>query len=259
MDGIHLASKRQARIWDWLAEAWNLTVDREDVGLHLLVGLVITLGFFLLVFTIVGPALLYLPVACGLFYFARNKLQGQKPEFNDVLKGFDLIGEGLKGGLMVLGISLAVMIVFLPLCALIVFLGVCCPPIEAVVLLLLFLLKAAFLTFGLGVVPALMFDRGLGAWEALKANYELTLANFWDFYLFNVIMLVIFILGIVTLMGLVLVIPFAMYAYTLVYRDRIGLLADEARSRDAGLSESSEPEKSQVDEQPQGDESPAEE
>ena len=94
MAEIPVAEKKEVRIGDWLGEAWNLTV--ENIGPHLLLGLVLGLVSIVSSFTLVGPILISGAIWCGAFFYAKKRMLKQPAEIGDVFKGFDVFVESLK-------------------------------------------------------------------------------------------------------------------------------------------------------------------
>lgn len=230
------AGKRDIDVGKWLTEAVNLTFEGPFVGIQLAVGLVAGIILAVAGMTFIGPLFVQFPILCGLFYFARKRMQEQQVEFGDLFRGFDVFTEGflaslaLYAALIVLGpITLVVFLVFFS----------CCFPIPMIAMLLF---SALLYTFTVGLIPGLLFDRRMKAWEAIRLNYAFSIANFAPLFLYHlVIAAVLWLGGAIAFVGLIVAIPFAAFAGAIQYREWIGFAQGQPRRFDEMSEEESKP------------------
>lgn len=158
--------KREAKIGPWLSEAWSLTIEQKFIGLQLLIGLVVGLILAALSMTVLGPLFITMPIICGLFYFASKRIQKKPVEFGDVFRGFDVFVEGLIASLIIFVVILVMIVVII----VVNLIGMCCATVLPVIPVLLSLGAMGLLYAGTVLVPGLLFDRRMKAWDAIKVN-----------------------------------------------------------------------------------------
>jgi len=208
--------KRELDIGKYLSEAWALTIDSRFIGLHLLVGLVTGLILLVAGLTVVGCLLVYFPIFCGLFLITRNRMQDQPTELGDLFKGFEVFLEGLIASL----ILLLVLIVLVPIVVGIYLIFWCCLPVPIVATLIV---SAFLLTYAIGLIPGLLYERRMKAIDAIKINFAFATANLGQLLLFNLVIAAGLGLGAtLALLGLLFAIPFAAFSYTILYRELVG-------------------------------------
>jgi hypothetical protein len=224
MNGIPVAEKREVNIGNWLAETWKWTT--KDIGPTLLLGLVAVLILLVLGITFVGSVLCSMPIFCGLFLYCKKRMLGRPAELGDMFKGFEIFAECLIASLIILGFSLALGLVFGIVFGVIAAMGTCCP---VAFLLNILLIPVMFLVSGAAwgvtvLVPGLLFERRMKAWDAIRLSYQFAMKNFWMISLYGCIVLLIYMLGtmITCGLGIILALPFVVFAGTVVYRDWIG-------------------------------------
>jgi len=69
------------------------------------------------------------------------------------------------------------------------------------------------------------------AWDAIQLNDNFAFKNFWMITLYGIVVSLIAVLGIVVTcgIGVIVVVPFLMFAETIVYREWVGFI-DEAQT-----------------------------
>jgi uncharacterized membrane protein len=241
MNGNLVPGKREVKIGDWFSEAMRLTTD--NLGPHLLVGLILLVIFLVAGATVIGSLLLAVPMACGAFYFTKKQLLHQSAEIGDLFRGFDIFQEAVIANLIVGGICLGLTMVIGIVTAILVvipsfiigMIGTCCPAawlgyLFYIPLLLVIDLVIALFTAMHLLLAGLLFDRNMKALEAVKLSYNFALANLWPVTLYSTLITAVATLGIVFTCGLgyLFFIPFLMYASTVVYRDWIGFAENES-------------------------------
>jgi uncharacterized membrane protein len=82
-----------------------------------------------------------------------------------------------------------------------------------------FIVPGVILATGLGFVPYLVIERGLGPIEAMKESWRITKGHKWQLFLLIVALIGINILGVLALLvGVLVSIPVAMIAFVHAYR-----------------------------------------
>lgn len=224
MPDLPAPEKRPVPIGDWLSQALNLT--NAHLGPHLVLGLVVGLMCAVAGFTVIGGILVGWPLNCGCFLYARKRMTGQAAELGDVFRGFDVFGECMLLSLILLGIGLVMGLVIAIPSTIVALVGMCCMP-----LLVLFVLIMVALGVALGgslmgmmfLLPGLIFERRMAAMDALKLSFAFFRANY-ALAGYGVAVYLIMVLGTALTLGLgmIFLIPFAVFAGTVVYRDWIG-------------------------------------
>ena len=141
--------------------------------------------------------LLFFPVWSGMTAVCLAQLQGRRWAFGDFFSGFQhygaLAGVGFASQLMGLAVTLPQLaLTFIALQNQEPKLLIVAPMFTLVGLVAVIFLQIRLFLFA----PAIIFDRNLGAMDAMKANWELTRGHFWG--LFGVSIL----LGLIVLGGL---------------------------------------------------------
>jgi uncharacterized membrane protein len=69
------------------------------------------------------------------------------------------------------------------------------------------------------------------AWDAIQLNIAFAFKNFWMITLYGIVVSLIGLLGIAVTcgIGVIVVVPFSMFAETIVYREWVGFI-DEAKT-----------------------------
>ena len=135
---------------------------------------------------------LHIVLDIGLVKIALKLTADQKPELADLFNHYPLfwkyLGGAILSGLIILG-GLILLIV---------------PGIY-------FAVKLQFVTY-------LIIDQGLGPIDAIKKSWEITGGNFWNLFLFGLVIVLINVLGFLALVvGLLWAIPTAAIATAFVY------------------------------------------
>lgn len=225
MNHIPIATKQEVKIGDWLAEAWQLTVD--NLGPHLLLGLLVTVIMIGANTICIGGILVGMPIACGSFLYAKKRMLSGSPEIGDIFKGFDVFVEALLATLIYIGISILLAMILTVVYVGTLAIGVACPPLALLLvpLMILFSICLAGAIYALIILtPALLMDRRLKAWDAVKLSCEFGVKNFWMMSLFGLILILITSIGSMITMGIgcIFTTPFMIFAGTAIYRDWIG-------------------------------------
>src|SRR3989344_6490826 len=136
---------------------------------------------------------LHIVLDIGLVKIALKLVAGQKPELEDLYNHYPLfwkyLGGSILSGLIIMG-GLILLIV---------------PGIY-------FAVKLQFVTY-------LIIDQGLGPIDAIKKSWEITGGNFWNLFLFGLVIVLINVLGFLALVvGLLWAIPTAAIATAFVYK-----------------------------------------
>jgi len=136
---------------------------------------------------------LHIVLDIGLVKIALKLTADQKPELEDLYNHYPLfwkyLGGAILSGLIILG-GLILLIV---------------PGIY-------FAVKLQFVTY-------LIIDQGLGPIDAIKKSWEITGGNFWNLFLFGLVIVLINVLGFLALVvGLLWAIPTAAIATAFVYK-----------------------------------------
>ena len=136
---------------------------------------------------------LHIVLDIGLVKIALKLTADQKPELADLFNHYPLfwkyLGGAILSGLIILG-GLILLIV---------------PGIY-------FAVKLQFVTY-------LIIDQGLGPIDAIKKSWEITGGNFWNLFLFGLVIVLINVLGFLALVvGLLWAIPTAAIATAFVYK-----------------------------------------
>ena len=136
---------------------------------------------------------LHIVLDIGLVKIALKLTADQKPELADLFNHYPLfwkyLGGAILSGLIIMG-GLILLIV---------------PGIY-------FAVKLQFVTY-------LIIDQGLGPIDAIKKSWEITGGNFWNLFLFGLVIVLINVLGFLALVvGLLWAIPTAAIATAFVYK-----------------------------------------
>lgn len=248
MNGNLVPGKREVKIGDWFSESMRLTMD--NLGPHLLVGLILTLIFLVLTFTVIG-LLVCVPLWCGAFYYAQKRMLNRPVEINDLFRGFDIFTQALLANLIVAGVVVGISVVTgialgvlvgIPI-LLVSSIGTCCPlagmaaAMGSVPLLIILCIPALIIeillsgiSLGLhALLPGLLLNRKMAAMDAIKLSYSLALKNFWQITLFGIVVTLVSMAGVLLTCGLgsVFIGPWLMFANAVVYRDWIGFTEEE--------------------------------
>jgi hypothetical protein len=162
--------------------------------------------------TVILSALLYVPLGSGTTAVCLAQLKGRRWTFGDFFSGFrhwgPLAGVGLASQIVALFVMVPYAII-LPLAIqkqnpqLLLVLG----PAVLIGLIITLFVQIRFLIFA----PALIFDRKLGAMEAMKANWELTRGHFWGLFGVSILMGLITLGGVLAcLIGVLFAVPYTM-------------------------------------------------
>lgn len=238
--------KREVKVNDWIAESMRLTFD--NIGPHLLVGLIICAIALALTATVIGQLLLVVPLWCGNYVYAKNRMLSRPAEIGDLFRGFEIFVEAMIANLIMAVVVIVLMIVdaigFVLPSLIIGVIGSCCP--VAFLATILVWIPAIIITpvlagifFGMhALVPGLLWERRLSAMDAIKTSYNFAFKNFWMITLYGTLVMVILMLGSVLTctIGAIVLAPFMMFATTVVYRDWIGFIDSEAGAPPAQAS-----------------------
>jgi len=170
--------------------------------------------------------LVFFPLWSGITAVCLAQLKGRPWTFGDFFSGFHrygaLAGVGLASQLLGLAISLPQLaILFIAVQSENLQLAVMAPVFTLIGLVVVIVCQVRLFLFA----PALIFDRNLGAMDAMKANWELTRGHFWG--LFGVSLL----LGLINLGGVLACLIGALFAvpYTMLILNAGYLLISDPR------------------------------
>jgi uncharacterized membrane protein len=254
MPAIPVAEKKEVKIGDWLSEAIRLTTEKENIGPHLLLGLVVAvifivpyaLGMFFSLFlrhivavivagigissmlTFVFCIIVMMPLACGMFLYAKKRMLKMPAELSDVFRGFDIFVECFIASLIILVFVAILSFVDLIINLVVGLIGACCPLAILIYLPLILasLIMGAAIYGFVVLIPGLLFERRMKAWDAIQLNIAFALKNFWMITLYGGVVSLIGLLGIAVTcgIGVIVVVPFSMFAGTIVYREWVGFI-----------------------------------
>lgn len=160
---------------EWLNRAWQMF--SEDAGNWLLIGLV---ALLLSCVPFVAPAMIV-----GLLLAVQARMRGERPSFDHLWLGFQSFGPALVAAILVYLLLLVGVIV-------------CC--VGQFYVATIFIL----------VFPAIALG-GLGATEAMAKSREIVGREFWSWFVF---MLLVYVVGLVPVLGFVLQVMMMAIAYT---------------------------------------------
>ena len=136
---------------------------------------------------------LHIVLDIGLVKIALKLTADQKPELADLFNHYPLFWKYLGGAI---------------LSGLIMFVG-----------LILHIVPGIYFAVRLQFVTYLIIDQGLGPIDAIKKSWEITGGNFWNLFLFGLVIVLINVLGFLALVvGLLWAIPTAAIATAFVYK-----------------------------------------
>jgi len=255
MPAIPVAEKKEVKIGDWLSEAIRLTTEKENIGQHLLLGLVVAaifiipyalgMGFSLLLrhgvagigissmLSFLFWLIVMMPLACGMFLYAKKRMLKMPIDLSDIFRGFDIFVECLIASLIILVFVAILFFVDFIINLVVGLIGACCP-LAILIYLPLFLasliMGAAIYGFVV-LIPGLLYERRMKAWDAIQLNIAFAFKNFWMITLYGIVVSLIGLLGIAVTcgIGVIVVVPFSMFAGTIVYREWVGFI-DEAQT-----------------------------
>ncbi|MCX7000679.1 MAG: hypothetical protein NT106_10380 [Candidatus Sumerlaeota bacterium] len=231
MPAIPVAGKKEVKIGDWLSEAMKLTT--ENLGPHLLLGLVVGVIFIVGVGTVAGGLIVIMPLMCGMFFYAKKRMLKMPADLSDIFRGFDIFNECLVASLIILVYIAILLFVGFIIYLVVGLIGSCCP--LAFLIYLPLILATLFMwaaIYGFIVLlPGLLFERRMKAWDAIQLNIDFAFKNFWMITLYGIVVSLIGLLGIAVTcgIGVIVVVPFSMFAGTIVYREWVGFI-DEAQT-----------------------------
>lgn len=259
MPAIPVAEKKEVKIGDWLSEAIRLTTEKENIGPHLLLGLIVAaifiipyaLGMFFSLFlrhfvagiiagigissmlTFVFCLIAMMPLACGMFLYAKKRMLKMPVDLSDIFRGFDIFVECLIASLIILVFVAILFFVDLIINLVVGLIGACCPLAILIYLPLILasLIMGAAIYGFVVLIPGLLYERRMKAWDAIQLNIAFAFKNFWMITLYGIVVSLIALLGIVVTcgIGVIVVVPFSMFAGTIVYREWVGFI-DEAQT-----------------------------
>ena len=180
----------------WLTEGWNLY--RSEMVEMIILALIFIGAMAILKFTLIGPALLYGPLLCGIYYVIFQKMRGNKMNIGDIAKGLSVFLPALLASLVIsIFTSIGFMLLIIP--------G--------------FFVTAAYMfTF------PLIMDRGMDFWDAMETSRKKVMEKFVAFTLFVFLVAVVGVSGVILLgFGIILTLPFALCTLAVAYRDVFGL------------------------------------
>lgn len=82
---------------------------------------------------------------------------------------------------------------------------------------MLFLLPGIYLSVAYAFAPILMIEKGMGVWESLEASRKAVTAYWWRFLFLNLTIGLLAVLGALTIIGAIWVMPVVLIALGLVY------------------------------------------
>jgi hypothetical protein len=179
-----------------ISEGWNLFM--ANVGGFVGFGVVGGLIALLLAVTVIG-LLFVTPLMAGFFIVPLLMLKGRRTSFGTFFDGFDRLGAYMLLGL-VMGIFVFFGYVFL-------------------------IIPGIYLTVAYTWALALMADRRMGYWDAMKASMRVVNRNFWETLLLVLIVSVISSLGGIVAFGYILTMPLSYCILMAAYRRIFGLSA----------------------------------
>lgn len=93
---------------------------------------------------------------------------------------------------------------------------------------MLFLLPGIYLSVAYAFAPILMIEKGMGVWESLEASRKAVTAYWWRFLFLNLTIGLLAVLGALTIIGAIWVMPVVLIALGLVYTATFDELAVES-------------------------------
>ncbi len=177
------------------------------------------------------PLILIGPIMCGMFIVFDKALHEERPEFNDLFRGFDFFGPSLIASLIMFGLLLAIMI---PAMVLIVVViggsaaafgeeGGMVGMLLGMLLYVVLLIASAALWIGFAFVFQLIVDRDLEPMEAVKLSFRAAFANLGGLIGIYFLCVLISLLGmLLCFVGVYLVMPIFFGAYHVAYRQVFG-------------------------------------
>ena len=82
---------------------------------------------------------------------------------------------------------------------------------------ILFLLPGIYLSVAYAFAPILMIEKDMGVWESLEASRKAVTAYWWRFFFLNLAIALLAVLGGLTIIGIIWVVPMILIALGLVY------------------------------------------
>ena len=177
-----------------IAEGWNIFMANIGgfVGFALLGGIIA----ILLAVTLIG-LLFVTPLLAGFFIVPLLMLKGRRSSFGSFFDGFDRLGAYLLLGL-VMGIFIFFGYIFL-------------------------IIPGIYLTVAYTWAIALMADRGMGYWQAMKTSMRVVNRNFWETLLLVLIVSIISSAGGIIALGYIVTVPLGYCILVAAYRRIFGL------------------------------------
>ena len=177
-----------------IGEGWNMFVANAGgfVGFALVGGIIAVL----LAVTIIG-LLFVTPLMAGFFIVPLLMLKGRRPTFGNFFDGFNKLGGYILLGL-VMGLFVLLGYIFL-------------------------IIPGIYLTVAYTWALALMADRGLSFWDAMKTSMRVVNRNFWETLLLVLVVAIISSAGGIVFFGSLITLPLSYCILIAAYRRIFGL------------------------------------
>jgi uncharacterized membrane protein len=228
MNANLIPANKEVKLSAWFSEAMQLTLD--NIGPHLLIGLILLVIGYVLSFTFIGILLLQVPLLCGMFCYAKKRMLRQPAEIGDLFRGFDVFVPALIASLIVTVVIVGVSVVVAIPSFIIGLIGAFCPfaflahiLVYPVVLVISLAFLGPFFAMH-ALLPGLLFEQRMDGVEAIKLSYAYGWQNIRALSVYGLAVMAVVILGslLTCSLGAIFTIPFMMFAGTVVYRDWIG-------------------------------------
>ena len=196
------------------SEFVGIQVAPDDPGVRLVVSQVLTQLALLVL-----ASLVFFPLWSGMTAVCLAQLKGKQWAFGDFFSGFQhfgaLAGVGLASQLLGLLVSLPQLAVtFIALQSQNLQLLAAAPMIALIGLVVVIFVQVRLFLFA----PAIIFDRNLGAMDAMKANWELTRGHFWGLFGVSLLLGLIILGGVLAcLIGTLFAVPYTVLILTSGY------------------------------------------
>ncbi|MFW6162338.1 MAG: hypothetical protein ACODAJ_06175 [Planctomycetota bacterium] len=190
----------------YLSKSWQLV--KNDPVLFIVGYIVVFAIVGVLSFTIIGPAVVGVPLLFGYLRMAHKRLNDEPAEFGDIFSGFQQFGKGAILGLILFGLGVVLAIVS-------ILLGFI-PVLGQLACIALSLAFNAAIYFVLPIAALSEVQPG----ESIKRSFEFLKAHFWPVVLLALVTWAIGAVGMVACcVGALVTMPMAMAITVIAYQD----------------------------------------
>ncbi len=188
--------KPEVRIGDWLKESWDILM--ANLGVFVLASLI----YHLIMITCIGGLIFYGPLTCGFYLIVFDQMRGNKVELGRLFGAFEFFGDSFVPGLIFFILAIVS--------------GALASSVIGVVIML-FLQTIFLFTF------QLVADRRASGIASISKSFDKVKENFWQFFLFALVLVVIQAVGLLVIIGWLVTFPLIAIASAVAYRDIMGL------------------------------------